>query len=76
MIKVFFDQMLAVVFSKDFNFTSKVIVWAPDQLILADITMLLYILAHDPCATLVVTLDYFEEAALVMGLQILEHDDG
>lgn len=68
MVKVFVDQVLAIVLPQNFNLASKIIVWAPHQLVFTHISMLLNILAQSTRSALVVTLNDFEKAALVMRL--------
>ena len=75
MVKVFFDQVLAIVFAQNFNFAAEIVVWAPDQLILANVSMLLDVLAQNSRAALVVTFDNLEQTALIVSLQVFEHDD-
>ena len=67
--------MFSIVFSQNFNLAAEVIVRTADELILAYVPMLLYILPQDLYATLIVTFDNFKQTALIMCLKVLEHDD-
>ena len=67
--------MLPVVFSQNFNLAAQVIIGATNKLKFADISVLLHVLAQYLGPTLVVTLDDFEQASFIVGLQILVHDD-
>ena len=67
--------MLTVVLPEDLDLAAEVIVWTADELILTYVSMLLYVLPQDLYTTLVITFDYLKEAALVMRLKVLEHDN-
>ena len=67
--------MFSIVFSQNFNLAAEVIVRTADELILAYVPMLLYILPQDLYATLIVTFDNFKQTAFIMCLKVLEHDD-
>ena len=65
--------MLAVVLAQNFNLAPEVIVGALDKLVLTHVLVLLNVLSEHLGAAFVIALDHFEEAALIMRLQILEH---
>ena len=52
--------MLTVVFPEYFNLAAEVVVGTSDELILAHVPVLLYVLPQHPYTTLVVTLNYLE----------------
>ena len=67
--------MLSIVFSEDLDFATEVIVGTADELILAYVPMLLYVLSQDFYTALIVTFDDLEQAALIVRLKVLEHDN-
>lgn len=67
--------MLLTCFAHDFNLAPQFIVWALNQLESANFFMLLNVLSYGPLATLVVALNDFKEATLIVGRAIFEDDD-
>lgn len=74
MVEVFFDKMLPVVFSEDFNLAAEIIIGTPYQLVFALLFMLLYILSQYLGPTLIVTFNELKETSFVMSLQVFEHN--
>lgn len=74
MIERFLHEMSEVVFSKDLNFATQVIVRALDLLVFTLIFMFIYKLPLDLLPALVVAINYFVETTLVMGWKIFIDD--
>ena len=75
MIEVFLNEVLSVVFAKNLNFASKIIIGALDKLVLTLVFMLLNVLSQHSRSAFVVALNDFKETSLVVGVQVLIHDD-
>ena len=74
MVEAFLDEVLSVVFPEDLDLAAEIVVRAPDKLVLTLLLVLLNVLPKHPGTALVVALYNLEQAALVMRLQVLEHD--
>ena len=73
-VEILFLKMVFIIFSKNLNLATEIIVWALNELKLTDISMSFQVLSLNFMPALIVTFNDFAKAPLIMRLKILVDD--